>query len=47
LHGWWIDADQEPDALLLDIEDMLAESPMDDAEEWAIHDDENFVRFVG
>jgi antirestriction protein len=42
LHGWWIDADQEPDALLLDIEDMLAESPMDDAEEWAVHDYENF-----
>lgn len=42
LHGWWIDADQEPDALWLDIEDMLAESPMDDAEEWAIHDYENF-----
>jgi antirestriction protein len=42
LHGWWIDADQEPDALLLNIEDMLAESPMDDAEEWAIHDYENF-----
>lgn len=42
LHGWWIDADQEPDTLELDIEDMLAESPMDDAEEWAIHDFENF-----
>jgi antirestriction protein len=38
LHGWWIDADQEPDALWLDIEEMLADSPMDDAEEWAIHD---------
>jgi antirestriction protein len=47
LHGWWIDADQEPDALLSDIEEMLADSPMDDAEEWAIHDYENFVRFVG
>ncbi len=42
LHGWWIDADQEPDALWLDIEDMLADSPMDDAEEWAIHAYENF-----
>jgi antirestriction protein len=42
LHGWWIDADQEPDALSLDIEEMLADSPMDDAEEWAIHDFLNF-----
>lgn len=42
LHGWWIDADQEPDDVQQDIEDMLAESPMDDAEEWAIHDYENF-----
>ncbi|NEP00862.1 MAG: antirestriction protein ArdA [Symploca sp. SIO2E9] len=42
LHGWWIDADQELDEIWLDIEDMLADSPMDDAEEWAIHDYQNF-----
>lgn len=42
LHGWWIDADQELDDIWLDIKDMLAESPMNDAEEWAIHDYENF-----
>ncbi|NER31329.1 MAG: antirestriction protein ArdA [Symploca sp. SIO1C4] len=42
LHGWWIDADQDPDEIWSDIKDMLADSPMDDAEEWAIHDYENF-----
>lgn len=42
LYGWWIDADQEPEEILEDIEDMLAESPVDDAEEWLIFDSENF-----
>ncbi len=42
LHGWWIDADQELDDIWLDIKDMLAESPMNNSEEWAIHGYENF-----
>ena len=37
LHGAWIDA-TDPDLLHDDIQEMLAQSPEPDAEEWAIHD---------
>ncbi len=40
LHGAWIDAHQSPDALANAVQDMLAASPMPDAEEYAIHDHE-------
>lgn len=42
LHGRWIDADQEPDAIQDDINTMLAASPEPGAEEWAWHDYEGF-----
>jgi antirestriction protein len=42
LHGEWIDADQEEDAIREEIKDMLAKSPVPGAEEWAIHDYEGF-----
>ncbi len=43
LHGRWIDADKDADAIHADIAQMLAESPTDkSAEEWAIHDYEGF-----
>ena len=42
LHGRWIDADQDADAIHGEIAEMLAESPMPGAEEWAIHDYEAF-----
>lgn len=42
LHGRWIDADQEPEAIWEEIGDMLAESKYDPAEEHAIHDYEGF-----
>jgi len=42
LHGAWIDAAQEPDELLGDIDRMLSASPTRGAEEWAIHDYEGF-----
>ena len=45
LHGKWIDADQEAEEIIADIQDMLAESPISDAEEWAIHDYEDFGEF--
>ena len=38
----WLDADQEPEALLAGISQMLAASPEPGAEEWAIHDHEGF-----
>lgn len=44
LHGEWIDADQDSDNLLLDIQQMLAASPEWKAEEWVIHDYEGFGR---
>ncbi|MFE0775713.1 antirestriction protein ArdA [Streptomyces sp. NPDC058861] len=47
LHGEWIDADQDADAIHQDVQAMLAESPTakrygEVAEEWAIHDDDEF-----
>ncbi len=42
LHGQWIDASQDSEALLSDIVAMLAVSPIPNAEEWAIHDYEGF-----
>lgn len=44
LHGAWIDADQDADAIHDDVQAMLADSPVPDAEEWAIHDFEGFGR---
>jgi antirestriction protein len=42
LHGEWLDAAQEPEALLAAISAMLARSSEPGAEEWAIHDYEQF-----
>ncbi len=42
LHGAWIDADQEPDEIHTEIQRMLATSSEPIAEEWAIHDYEDF-----
>ena len=42
LHGAWIDADQSADAIHGEIRAMLASSPIPGAEEWAIHDYEDF-----
>jgi antirestriction protein len=42
LHGRWIDATSDVDAMQEDIAAMLAASPVPDAEEWAIHDYDSF-----
>jgi len=42
LHGTWIDADQDDEALGADIQAMLEASHEPIAEEWAIHDYEGF-----
>jgi antirestriction protein len=42
LHGAWIDATQEPEAMWEQINAMLARSPIPGAEEIAIHDYQNF-----
>jgi antirestriction protein len=43
LHGIWIDATHEPEAIQEAIDEMLKASPTaPDAEEWAIHDFEDF-----
>ena len=42
LHGAWIDADQDVGQIRDEIAAMLARSPIDDAEEYAIHDYEGF-----
>ncbi|VDC23113.1 antirestriction protein ArdA [Pseudogemmobacter humi] len=42
LHGAWIDADQDADQIRDEIAVMLARSPIEDAEEYAIHDYEGF-----
>lgn len=42
LHGIWINAADGEDDIQAQIQTMLQESPVDGAEEWAIHDYENF-----
>ena len=42
LHGEWIDANQEAEAIHNQIKEILAKSPAAGAEEWAIHDYEGF-----
>ncbi|TRW96277.1 antirestriction protein ArdA [Paracoccus sp. M683] len=42
LHGRWIAASREAYDIYADIRAMLAASPIEDAEEWAIHDHEGF-----
>lgn len=42
LHGRWIDATTNVDEMAAEIADMLKESPVEGAEEWAIHDYEGF-----
>ncbi len=42
LHGVWIDATQDPEDIQEQINEMLADSPEQDAEEYAIHDYEGF-----
>lgn len=42
LHGKWIDAAREPWEIQGDINDILDSSPQLDAEEWAIHDYDQF-----
>jgi antirestriction protein len=42
LHGEWIDATQEIDDINQQIQAMLAASPIPEAEEYAIHDYDNF-----
>lgn len=43
LHGRWIDATLGVDHIWSEVCAMLAASPMEDAEEWAIHDFEGFA----
>lgn len=42
LHGEWIDASQSADGIYSKIQEMLDLSPVEDAEEYAIHDYEGF-----
>ena len=42
IFGEWIDADQDPEAINEDIFNMLSKSPIANAEEYAIHDYEDF-----
>src|SRR4051795_7421988 len=43
LHGRWIDAAQDADAIWAEVREMLAASPVPGAEEHAIHDYEGFA----
>jgi len=42
LHGRWIDADQDEEQVMTEIQDMLRSSPEPGAGDWAIHDYEGF-----
>lgn len=45
LHGKWIDATQPIDDIYQQISDMLKNSPLDEVEEWALHDYDNFGNY--
>jgi antirestriction protein len=45
LHGYWIQADQEPEELGEAVQAMLERSPTPGAEEFAIHDFEGFGHY--
>jgi antirestriction protein len=45
LHGVWIDATQDLEDIQAEVNAMLAASPVDDAEEYAIHDHEGFAGY--
>lgn len=45
LHGIWIDATQEIETIYEQIRQMLAYSPIKSAEEFAVHDFENFGNY--
>lgn len=42
LFGKWIDATQDESDIVAEIQDILANSPIEGAEEWAVHDFEGF-----
>ncbi|SER43166.1 Antirestriction protein [Pseudomonas cuatrocienegasensis] len=42
LHGTWVDATQELEAIQAQVDAMLAASPVQGSEEYAIHDYEGF-----
>jgi antirestriction protein len=42
LHGEWIDAAQDAESLHAEVQQILKQSPIPLAEEWAIHDYEGF-----
>lgn len=44
LHGAWVDAAADVDAMQEEVNAMLAASPEPDAEEWVIHDHEGLGR---
>jgi antirestriction protein len=46
LHGEWIDASLEPSEIREKISFMLARSPLEGAEEYAIHDYEGFGQYA-
>ena len=46
LHGVWIDATLELDDIQGQVDAMLAASPVEDAEEYAIHDFEGFDGYL-
>jgi len=45
LHGAWIDCDKDTQEIYVAIQDILDHSPIENAEEWAIHDFEGFGSF--
>lgn len=47
LHGRWIEATADADDMMEEVRTMLAESPVADAEEWAIHDTEGLPDSIG
>ncbi len=45
MHGEWIQVDKALESVYEDIQSMLSKSPIDNPEEWAIHDFEGFGEY--
>lgn len=47
LHGRWVEASSDVEEMQEEVNAMMRESPMPDAEEWAIHDYEDMPKSLG
>ena len=47
LHGKWIDVSSDEEEMKTEAQKVIKTSPVPDAEEWAIHDYDDFPKYGG